>query len=310
MQSWRWLRWRAGRAHEAGTTLPHQCWPPRRGPGSPPSSLVCELTSLSARCRPSRWPRCAGGFSWAPLTAASALPSRPTCSSGTSGRGAPRKARSTLPQRPAAAAAAAHRHPFCRRPSKPQPSRPASRPKSGATPTTGSASKGGKRGGMGQAAAAAAASPPAAAGADELRQRAELLERGLRAEEAARNYMQLERVRMMSMPKWEVLRCCLPVAVYRRCRSTAGTVLHALQPARPLTHRPLSCPIAAGQGAGVLGHHQAGAGGCPGGGAAEGPGAGGGAGGCWGGCCSAGVGASPAVHALLPYAPPLSIPSA
>lgn len=146
------------------------------------------------------------------------------------GPAAERKTRSGLTQRPdaAATAAAAHRHPFCRRPSKPQPSRPASRPKSGAT---GSAAKGGKRGGMGQAAAAAAASPPAAAGADELRQRAELLERGLRAEEAARNYMQLERVRVMSRLKWEVLRCCLPMAVYRLCPSNAGTVLDALQPA-------------------------------------------------------------------------------
>ncbi len=47
---------------------------------------------------------------------------------------------------------------------------------------------------MGQAPGAAAGAPAAVAGAEELRQRAELLERGLRAEEAARNHMQLERV--------------------------------------------------------------------------------------------------------------------
>lgn len=49
---------------------------------------------------------------------------------------------------------------------------------------------------MGQAAAPAAAGAPAATTAEELKQRAELLERGLRAEEAARNHMQLERVGM------------------------------------------------------------------------------------------------------------------
>lgn len=66
----------------------------------------------------------------------------------------------------------------------------AGRPKSGAA--AGSAATG-KRSALGQAASPAAAAGVAAA--DELRKRAELLERSLRAEEAARNLAQLERVR-------------------------------------------------------------------------------------------------------------------
>lgn len=136
-----------------------------------------------------------------------------------------------------------------------------SRPASGASGHRSgvpNAMPGNSGGGGASAARRGSVALPALAVADGLRAKADLLERGLKNEELARNYMQLERVGAHARLRWPAAsRPAWPSSDAAACDAHISCVCSHLDFTDIAKQGPL-----AGQDQGLLGHHQAGAGQC------------------------------------------------